>query len=80
METSPLTDGRIELDGELYPEDCLASALQAYDEFLEAKIEVGSATTFLGLTVRETVEDKTAVRREFLNFLLDLALQRHLKA
>jgi hypothetical protein len=82
MATSILTAGRMRLDPSLYPPACVDAAATAYAEFLRIESipsESGalemSIVTFPAFSAREV-----QIRREFLNYLLDLSIQRQLKS
>lgn len=80
MATSILTAGCVPLDPSLYPQDCVAAAATAYAEFL--RIESSPHETGLGevdVIVRpDFAPREVQLRREFLNYLLDLSIQHHL--
>lgn len=80
MATSLLTGGGIRLDPSLYPQDCAAAAATAYSEFLRIETTTGeTGAVELDIIVRPGFELRAVqLRREFLNYLLDVSIQRYL--
>lgn len=79
MAASVLTDGPIELDVAVYPEDCLHSAIEAYREFLLVRwLKNDSSVNVIELEIESRFAHRVEVRGEFLNYLLDLAAKRRL--
>lgn len=80
MAASILSDGPVALHTSLYPTTCLSKAIDAYREIL--KIEVVSTerdSQIVSLNALPTyIGDTSKARQEFLNYLLDLAVQHHL--
>jgi hypothetical protein len=79
--TSVLTAGPVEFDPRLYPQSCLEAAAAAYAKFLRVEKTLSedgaicaSLVTFPAFSPREV-----QIRREFLNYLLDLSIQRYLR-
>ena len=80
MATSILTTGRVPIDPSIYPQSCLDAARMAYAEFLRVDPNPGKAgTCVLDIVVLPPFSsNETQLRREFLNYLLDLSIQHHL--
>jgi hypothetical protein len=81
MAASVLECGPIPLERTLYPEECLAAAMSAYVEFLAVKViaEEERART-IQIEIHPACSSQASeVRKEFLNYLLDLAVQHYLK-
>jgi len=76
---SPLSKGTVVLEHRFYPQDCLAAACEAYREFADITVDTGSDSSAIEITPRSTGSE-TAVRREFLNYVLDLSIKAHLSA
>ncbi len=81
MAANVLESGPIRLDTILYPDECLAAAIDAYKEFLVIQT---SATDERTRTVKAIInpphiQHASRVRKEFLNYLLDLSIQYHIK-
>jgi hypothetical protein len=78
--TSILTAGRARLDSSIYPQDCVAAAATAYSEFLRIESTAGeTGAVELDIRVRPGFELRAVqLRREFLNYLLDLSIQHYL--
>ncbi len=80
MAASVLEHGPIQLDRTIYPEECLLAATEAYRDFLhvERMREENGART-IEVTVNPAhAPQAPQVRKEFLNYLLDLAIRHHL--
>jgi hypothetical protein len=82
LAASILVDGPIPIDASIYPEACLREAEAAYQEFLTVE-RLGQEQTMcvvrLVFSPRSSSE-ALRLRREFLNYVLDLALRHHLRA
>lgn len=80
MATSVLTGGLVRLAASIYPQTCIAKAIEAYREFADVGLLAGEeGEHLLTLAVRPPhLAQEPTLRREFLNYLLDLALQDHL--
>lgn len=79
MATSLLTGGRVRLDPSLYPQDCAVAAATAYSEFLRIETTGETGAVELDIIVRPGFELRAVqLRREFLNYLLDVSIQRYL--
>ncbi len=81
MAANVLENGPIRLDRIIYPDECLVAAIDAYRQFLAIQT---SATDQRTRTVEATInpahsQQASKVRKEFLNYLLDLSIQHHLK-
>lgn len=80
MAASVLTEGKIRFNSSLYPEATLDAARAAYSQFLDMTIEVQDRDWLVSIAPRPGAgNDSLVARREFLNYVLDLALQSHLK-
>lgn len=81
MATSILTAGRLILDSSIYPKSCVDAAAAAYAEFLKIAASPAEADTpDFDIVVLPAFSSKgTQLRREFLNYLLDLSTQHHLQ-
>jgi hypothetical protein len=70
----------VAFDPSIYPQNCLEAATVAYAEFLRLDPYLGKT----GISVLDIVilpafsSNETQLRREFLNYLLDLSVQHHL--
>lgn len=82
MARSPLIEGPITLDKSIYPEECLAAAGEAYRPFLSVHVIQGdSSTQTIELAIGPEHSLKAEhIRKEFLNYLLDLAFQTRTRA
>ena len=80
MAPSVLTDGPILFDSAIYPDVCLSLAIEAYRELLQVdRLSSGSDGQLVRLTPLPHLEsDPLTLRREFLNYVLDLAVQHAL--
>jgi hypothetical protein len=82
MATSILTAGHLRLDPSLYPPDCVGAAATAYAEFLRIEPS-GAESGAVGLNIvvlPAFSAREVQLRREFLNYVLDLAIQGHLRS
>lgn len=80
MATSFLTAGRLILDSNIYPNSCVEAAAAAYAKFLKLDAVREADTLGFDVVVFPTFSSKgTQLRREFLNYLLDLSIQHHLQ-
>jgi len=78
--TSLLTSGIVSLDLDLYPEECVREAVDAYKNFLRAEVrKLGPSAASIEIAIIDTAWDPAVVRREFLNYLLDISLRRYLR-
>jgi hypothetical protein len=82
MATSSLSKDQIVLDPTLYPEDCLADTCEAYKEFAAVSIERAAGSSKISVTfltdAPDVVTDVLTLRRELLNYVLDLSIKRFL--
>lgn len=80
MDASVLEQGPIELDRTIYPDDFVLAAVQAYRGFLELELLAeDTRKRTIQLRINPAYSSKAPyVRKEFLNYLLDLAVRRHL--
>lgn len=79
MATSPLSQERVPLQHGFYPEHCLRAACDAYREFADINVETGGDSSDVEIIPRSK-ESEATVRREFLNYVLDLSIKAHLSA
>lgn len=81
MATSILSAGRVALDPGLYPKGCVEATATAYAQFLRiepSRKEAGAPE--LDIVILPGFSSKgVQLRREFLNYLLDLSVQHHLR-
>jgi hypothetical protein len=79
MAASVLSQGPITLDSSIYPQVCVLKAAEAYREFLSVEVVATEQDTqIISLSILPaSVSEAPKIRREFLNHLLDLAVQRH---
>jgi hypothetical protein len=77
---SVLTDGPILFDSAIYPDVCLNLAIEAYRELLQVdRLSRESNGQMVRLTpLSRSDSDPLSLRREFLNYVLDLAVQHAL--
>lgn len=77
MAPSVLTDGPILFDSTIYPDVCLNLAIEAYRELLQVdRLPSGFNGQIVRLTpLSRSESDPLSLRREFLNYVLDLAVQ-----
>ena len=76
MAPSVLTDGAMDLSVVIYPRESVVAAQNAYAAFADIEIIEAAEHTTVRLTAREnTNRDPLTIRREFLNYVLDLAIQ-----
>ena len=70
---------RVALSSAIYPTECLREASAAYRGLCSVKI-VGEAPTGYGIEISRSadVADEKQLVNEFLNYLLDLSLEKHL--
>lgn len=78
MATSPLSEGKVILQHTLYDEGCLRAASEAYKPFAIVSVEPGDDCSIITVTPMPDVPDPVRVRREFLNYVLDLSIKKHL--
>lgn len=80
MAASVLSDGLLRLDANIYPRHCVEKAIQAYKDFVDVEILAGiDGEYLLRLVVRAPyLAQEPPARKEFINYLLDFALQEHL--
>lgn len=81
MAASVLESGLIPLDRTIYPEECLHTAIGAYRDFLEVEALGGNdLTRTVEVRIKQAHHPEAPqVRKEFLNYLLDVSIQHHLK-
>jgi len=80
METSILERGPILLCKTIYPDESVRMAVNNYTEFvsLEKLNEDGNIRTYRLIVNPKYSSKSSQLRKEFLNYLLDLAIQHHL--
>ena len=78
MAASALSSDTVLLYHSIYPEDCLAEACEAYKTFADVSIERGDVFSAIALTPKVQSPDSVTIRREFLNYVLDLSIKKHL--
>ena len=70
---------RFVLSRSIYPEACLAQAAEAYRAFCSVTVRETDPTTYcIEIVPTPSVGDEARAAREFLNYLLDIALEIHL--
>jgi len=72
---------RLTLSSAIYPVECLREAAVAYQGLCSVEI-IGESSTGYSIEIRRAVNiaDGTQLVNEFLNYLLDLSLEKHLSA
>ena len=80
MAASVLSGGTVPLDTSIYPPACVAKAAEAYREFVNVEVVASEHNTLIVSlsVVPRTMAETSKPRVEFLNYLLDLAVQHHL--
>ena len=78
MATSSLSEGKVVLHHTLYNEDCLKAACEAYRKFAAVSVERGDGYSTIAMTPVPGASDPETLRREFLNYVLDLSIKKHL--
>lgn len=78
MATSPLSEGAVVLHHTLYNEDCLKAACEAYRKFADVSVERGDGYSTIAMTPVPGAPDPVTLRLEFLNYVLDLSIKKHL--
>jgi hypothetical protein len=65
------------LAAELYPLTCIEAAAEAFKDHLVVAVRsTDSVAAVIELTVTAQTESESLVRRSFLNYMLDLAIQQ----
>lgn len=65
----------------IYPQECLEKTIVAYSSLCAVKISnTSSEECSIEITSLSTDGNEDQITREFLNYLLDLSLERHLGA
>ena len=77
MATSSLSEGKVVLHHTLYNEDCLKAACEAYRKFAVVSVERGDGCSTIAMTPAPGGPDPVTLRREFLNYVLDLSIKEH---
>jgi hypothetical protein len=63
----------------LYPKACIDAAAEAFKDYLAVAMRsTDSDVTTIEVTVTSHPDEGSRVRREFMNYLLDLAIQKRL--
>ena len=78
MATSHLSDGEVILHHAFYNEDCLEAACEAYGKVATVSIEPAEGYSTIAVTPAIGAPDSATLRREFLNYVLDLSIKKHL--
>jgi hypothetical protein len=78
LATSALSDERVLLHHILYDEDCLKAACEAYKTLAVVSVERGDGYSSIAVAPARGAPDPATVRREFLNYLLDLSIKKYL--
>jgi hypothetical protein len=73
-----LSEGKVVLHHTLYNEDCLKGACEAYGNLASVSVERGDGYSTIVLTPTAGAHDPSTLRREFLNYVLDLSIKKHL--
>jgi hypothetical protein len=80
LATSSLSEGTVVLHHTLYNEDCLKAACEAYRKFAAVSVERGDGYSTIAMTPAPSAPDPVTLRREFLNYVLDLSIKEQLVA
>lgn len=67
---------QVNLAKSIYPQDCVDAAVLAYANLCSVKV---LRTTEAGCLVEITGVDQSNAIHEFLNYMLDLSLEKHLQ-
>jgi hypothetical protein len=78
LATSPLSDEEVVLHHHFYDEDCLAAACKAYEKFADVSVQQGTLSSAVSVVPKPGASDLMTVRREFLNYVLDLSIKKRL--
>ncbi len=78
MATSALSEEKVLLHHALYNEDCLKAACEAYKTFAVVSVEPGDGYSSIAMVPAPGAPDPATVRREFINYVLDLSIKKHL--
>ena len=78
MASSVLTEGPVYLDPRIYCQPCVDQAAAAYLHVLTVTRTRDESMPLFLIEAKEGFEDAILLRREFLNYLLDLAIKTHL--
>jgi len=78
LATSALSEEKFLLYHTLYNEDCLKAACEAYKTFAIVSVERGDDYSRIAMALAPGGPDPATVRREFLNYALDLSIKKHL--
>jgi hypothetical protein len=78
LATSPLSDGEVALHHDFYDEDCLTAACKVYEKFADVSVQRGNPSSTVSVKPRPDASDPLTVRREFLNYVLDLSVKKRL--
>ena len=62
----------------VYPEDCLTEACEAFKGFAEVSVQRGEGCARISIAPLSSASDLLLLRREFLNYVLDLCIKNHL--
>ncbi len=78
MATSSLSEGNAVLHHTFYNEDCLKAACEAYRKFAAFSVERRDGYSTIAMTPAPGAPDPATLRREFLNYVLDLSIKTYL--
>jgi hypothetical protein len=78
LATSALSEEKVLLHHILYDEDCLTAACEAYKTFAVISVEHGDGYSSIAVASAPGAPDPSTVRREFLNYVLDLSIRKYL--
>jgi 5-enolpyruvylshikimate-3-phosphate synthase len=78
LATSALSEDKVILHHILYGEDCLKAACEAYKAFAVVSVERGDGYASIVVAPAPGAPDPATVRREFLNYVLDLSIKKYL--
>jgi hypothetical protein len=71
---------QISLDETIYPSECIKEAGVVYSELCSVTLQYGTEHSVVAeITSLSPVDERTVVN-EFLNYLLNLSLEKHLQA
>lgn len=70
---------RVEIASAIYPPECLQETIAAYQELCSVKV-ISESPGGCSVEIRQSSNtiDEEQLKNEFLNYLLDLSLEKHL--
>jgi len=71
---------QIRLDETIYPLECIREAGLVYSELCSVTLQYGTEHSFVAEITSLSPADEKTVVNEFLNYLLNLSLEKHLQA